>query len=49
MLQTIVIGSTIFVQGVFVGQTADGKTIVRVDEKDFVGTSVARTSPPVRH
>ena len=41
MLRTILIGSSIFVQGVFVGQTPDGKTIVRVDEKDFVVTSVA--------
>ncbi|MCB6178046.1 hypothetical protein LHP98_07875 [Rhodobacter sp. Har01] len=41
MLRTIAIGSCISVQGLFVGLTADGKTIVRVDEKNFVGTPVS--------
>ena len=45
MLRTIEIGSCISVQGLFVGLTADGKTIVRVDEKEFVGKPVA--SPPL--
>ena len=40
MLRTIQIGSSITVQGVFVGHTADGKVIVRVDEKTYAGTPV---------
>jgi hypothetical protein len=41
MLRTIAIGSCVSVQGLVVGQTADGKLIVRVDEKTYVGTPVA--------
>ncbi|MBK6465771.1 MAG: hypothetical protein IPL38_03420 [Rhodobacter sp.] len=40
MLRTISIGSCVSVQGLVVGQTADGKLIIRVDEKTFVGTPV---------
>jgi hypothetical protein len=40
MLRTIAIGSCVSVQGLVVGQTADGKLIVRVDEKTYVGTPV---------
>ncbi|MBP9183253.1 MAG: hypothetical protein KBF78_08990 [Fuscovulum sp.] len=40
MLRTISIGSCVSVQGIAVGQTADGKLIVRVDEKTWVGTPV---------
>jgi hypothetical protein len=42
MLRTISIGSCVSVQGLVVGQTADGKMIVRVDEKTYVGTPVAQ-------
>ncbi|MES2665668.1 MAG: hypothetical protein V4712_06175 [Pseudomonadota bacterium] len=44
MLRTITIGSCVSVQGLVVGQLADGKVIVRVDEKTFVGYPVS----PVR-
>lgn len=37
MLRTIKIASHISVQGLLVGQMADGKIMVRVDEKTFVG------------
>lgn len=43
MLRTITLGSCVSVQGVVVGQLADGKIIVRVDERNFVGYPV----PPV--
>ena len=40
VLRTISIGTCVSVQGLVVGQTADGKLIVRVDEKTFVGRPV---------
>ncbi|RUS58897.1 hypothetical protein EGN72_18470 [Pseudorhodobacter sp. E13] len=40
MLRTITIGSCVSVQGLQVGQLPDGKIIVRVDEKNFVGTPI---------
>ncbi|MCJ8138352.1 hypothetical protein [Falsirhodobacter halotolerans] len=40
MLRTITIGSCISVQGQFVGDAADGKIIVQVGEKSFVGRPV---------
>jgi hypothetical protein len=42
MLRTIAIGSCVSVQGLVVGQQQDGKLIVRVDEKTFVGFPVAQ-------
>ena len=41
MLQTITIGSCISVQGLLVRELPDGKIIVRVDDKQFVGLPVA--------
>lgn len=41
MLRTISLGSCISVQGLVVGQQADGRIIVRVDEKTFVGFPVS--------
>ncbi|MBT9247161.1 hypothetical protein KM031_08655 [Gemmobacter fulvus] len=41
MLRTISLGSCISVQGVVVGKTADGKLMVRVDDKTFVGYPVS--------
>ena len=41
MLRTITLGSCVSVQGVLVGQLADGKIVVKVDEKTFVGYPVA--------
>jgi len=45
MLRTISIGTCVSVQGIVVGQTTDGKLMVRVDEKTWVGTPVAQTQP----
>ncbi|MFZ1468961.1 MAG: hypothetical protein WAT09_08260 [Paracoccaceae bacterium] len=42
MLRTISIGSCVSVQGVVVGQTPDGKLMVRVDEKTYIGTPVSQ-------
>ena len=41
MLRTIAIGSCVSVQGLVVGQQNDGKLIVRVDEKNYIGYPVA--------
>ena len=45
MLRTISIGSCVSVQGLFVGQLSDGKIMVKVDEKTFVGYPVNRAKP----
>ena len=45
MLRTISVGTCISVQGLFVSQLADGKIVVRVDDKSFVGYPVV----PVRN
>jgi len=41
MLRTITLGSCVSVQGLLVGQLSDGKIVVKVDEKTFVGYPVA--------
>ncbi len=41
MLRTITIGSCVSVQGLLVRSLADGKLVVKVDEKLFVGFPVA--------
>jgi len=41
MLRTISLGSCVSVQGLLVAQLADGKIMVKVDEKTFVGYPVA--------
>lgn len=40
MLRTICVGSCVSVQGVMVGQLSDGKIMVQVDDKTFVGIPV---------
>lgn len=45
MLRTITLGSCVSVQGLVVGQLADGKIIVRVDEKNFIGFPVPMARP----
>lgn len=40
MLRTITLGSCVSVQGIVVGQRADGRLMVRVDERVFVGSPV---------
>lgn len=40
MLRTITLGSSVSVQGIVVGQRADGRLMVRVDERVFVGRPV---------
>ena len=43
MLRTISLGSCVSVQGVVVAQLADGKLVIRVDDKTFVGYPVSPT------
>jgi hypothetical protein len=40
MLRTISLGTCVSVQGQLVSQLADGKVVVRVDDKTFVGYPV---------
>ncbi len=40
MLRTVSVGSCVSVQGIQVGELADGKIIVRVDDRNFVGVPV---------
>ncbi|MBP9952160.1 MAG: hypothetical protein V9G14_08225 [Cypionkella sp.] len=40
MLRTITIGSCVSIQGLLVGQLADGKIMIKVDDKTFVGYPV---------
>lgn len=47
MLRTISLGSCVSVQGLVVGQQADGKLVIRVDEKTFVGYPVSGAIPAV--
>ncbi|WP_192931171.1 hypothetical protein [Gemmobacter serpentinus] len=42
MLRTISLGTCISVQGIVVGSTQDGKLMVRVDDKTFVGVPVVQ-------
>tara|TARA_R110002124_G_scaffold64419_1_gene176116 strand:- start:1059 stop:1196 length:138 start_codon:yes stop_codon:yes gene_type:complete len=39
-------GSSVSVQGLLVRHLPDGKMVVRVDDKQFVGTPVASTKKP---
>ncbi|MFC6497114.1 hypothetical protein ACFP8Z_06060 [Gemmobacter lanyuensis] len=43
MLRTIALGKYHSVQGIVVGKTNDGKLMVRVDGKTFVGYPVTAT------
>lgn len=40
MLRTITIGSCVSIQGLFVSELSNGKIIVQVDDKTFVGKPV---------
>lgn len=43
MLRTITVGSCVSIQGLLMGQMADGKIMVKVDERTFVGYPVTKT------
>ena len=43
MLRTITVGSCVSIQGLLVGHMADGKIMVKVDERTFVGYPVTKT------
>jgi hypothetical protein len=43
MLRTIAVGSCVSIQGLLVAQMADGKIMVKVDERTFVGYPVTQS------
>ncbi|MDR7124213.1 hypothetical protein J2X53_001031 [Pseudorhodobacter sp. 4114] len=43
MLRTIAVGSCVSIQGLLVRTLSDGKLVIKVDEKLFVGFPVARS------
>lgn len=44
MLKTIMLGSCVSVQGIFVRNLADGRMLIRVGEKMFAGRPVNRAA-----
>jgi hypothetical protein len=46
MLRTISIGSCVSIQGLMVGQLANGKIKIVVDDKTYVGTPVSAMARP---
>ena len=44
MLRTIIQGSSVMVQGIFVRQLADGRITIRVGGLEFMGFPVVRSS-----
>ena len=46
MLRTISVGSCVSIQGVLIGQQPDGKIMIVVDEKTYVGKPI---SAPLRN
>ncbi|PKP82843.1 MAG: hypothetical protein CVT80_12965 [Alphaproteobacteria bacterium HGW-Alphaproteobacteria-2] len=44
MLKTIMLGSCVSVQGLFVRHLADGRVLIRVGEKMFAGWPVNRAA-----
>jgi hypothetical protein len=42
MLRTITVGSCVSIQGIVMKTLADGKLVVKVDEKLFVGYPVSK-------
>ncbi len=40
MLQTITVGSYILIQGLYVRSLPNGKTVIRVDDREFAGLPV---------
>lgn len=40
MLRTISLGSCVFVQGPVIAQLADGKVVIKVDERSYTGYPV---------
>jgi hypothetical protein len=48
MLRTIALGTCVLVQGQYVQQMSDGRIMVRVDDKTFVGHPVTQIAPVAR-
>ena len=43
MLRTIMVGSAILIQGIFVRALPDGRIVVRLDNETYAGLPVTRT------
>jgi hypothetical protein len=44
MLRTITLGSSVSIQGIFVRALEDGRIVIKVDEKSFIGTPVKKAA-----
>ncbi|WP_281352604.1 hypothetical protein [Marivivens donghaensis] len=44
MFRTITIGTCVSVQGLFVRQLEDGRVVVRVEDRQFVGKPVTKAA-----
>ena len=44
MLRTITLGSSVSIQGIFVRALEDGRIVIRVDDKSFVGMPVNKAA-----
>ncbi len=44
MVKTITLGSYVSVQGMYVRDLADGRMVVRVGEKEFIGRPVSASN-----
>lgn len=42
MLRTITLGSCVFVQGIFVRKLGNGRIVVSVDNREFIGLPVEK-------
>ncbi|WP_169638996.1 hypothetical protein [Roseobacter ponti] len=47
MLRTIIMGSAISVQGIYVRELPDGRIVVKVDDDTFTGRPVRVTGPEI--
>ena len=45
MLRTIILGSCVSVQGVFVRMLDNGRIVIKVGDREFVGTAVPTGQP----
>ncbi|MFK7868153.1 MAG: hypothetical protein AB8B58_02815 [Roseobacter sp.] len=44
MLRTIILGSAVMIQGLFVRALPDGRIVIKVDEKNYAGIPVTTTA-----
>ncbi len=44
MIRTIIIGSCVSVQGIFVRSLQDGRIVIRADNREFSGFPIAKSA-----